>query len=407
MPQTEPREEPVAASGAAVPPDSPVVVAAPEVLLIAESEPEPDAAREVAAAVVEVAAAVGVDEQQAEPPSGRVRPAEERRPRRPPPMRHTIPRLPTAPSSEVEAGAVSEGPVDPASLFPPKAEGRAPADWHGRLDAAARAAIAGEPSRAPTRTPISEGARRSLRPLVGLDPAEVVLHRGARVEPLTAAHGADALALGEEIAVGVAGSDDEPQMLGLLAHELTHVARYRAPRFIPPVVRGTRAADGAKDADEEILAAGVERRVRAIAQRRSDAAVPVPQEETPEPVADEERAGAVAQRPAGSASARRDWGGLPAPWEPMPDIVWQAPAFASAPEITTSPSAAGADVTTSAVMHRAASDREQAAPPPAAPAAPAPAGAEQGRPAADLDALARQVYTVLRRRLAAERRRDG
>ena len=40
-----------------------------------------------------------------------------------------------------------------------------------------------------------------------------------------------------------------------------------------------------------------------------------------------------------------------------------------------------------------------------APGAPTEATATPGQPQPDLDALARQVYTVLKRRLAAERRR--
>jgi hypothetical protein len=53
---------------------------------------------------------------------------------------------------------------------------------------------------------------------------------------------------------------------------------------------------------------------------------------------------------------------------------------------------------------RAAADREVEETAPAA--SPAPAQGPES-PAPDLDALARQVYDVLKRRLAAERRREG
>jgi hypothetical protein len=58
-------------------------------------------------------------------------------------------------------------------------------------------------------------------------------------------------------------------------------------------------------------------------------------------------------------------------------------------------------------VHRAPSDRDGGE---AAPAESAKAGqgaAPPGAPAPDIDQLARRVYDVLKRRLAAERRRGG
>jgi hypothetical protein len=253
-------------------------------------------------------------------------------------------------------------------------------------------------------------ARRFLRPLIGIDPDEVVIYRGADAAQAASARGADALARGEEIAVGTAGSEQEPRTLGLLAHELTHVVRHRAPHFIPPVVRGTRVPAGASADDEEALAGQVEAHVRGIAEREADARVQV----TPHPAAPAatpvtpERAQAEPVAPMANAPGepdrpRRDWGGLPAPWEPMPDFVGAAPAWT--PFQDTGPGAVGAGPEAAIAVHRAASDRSEE--PAVGPAQASPAAGDKGQPAPDLDALARQVYTVLRRRIAAERRRDA
>jgi hypothetical protein len=252
-------------------------------------------------------------------------------------------------------------------------------------------------------------ARRFLRPLVGIDPADVVIYHGAEAAQAAGIRGADALARGEEIAIGTAGSEQEPRMLGLLAHELTHVARYRAPRFVPPVVQGTRIPAGASPDDEEVLAGQVEARVRTIAEREADARVHV----APRPVASVATAEAPVAPNAPAVEepgrARRDWGGLPAPWEPMPDFVGTAPAWTPFPD--TGPDSAGgrSDATGAAgggvAVHRAASDRSEAAA--VGPAQAGPGSGEKGEPAPDLDALARQVYAILRRRIAAERRRDA
>jgi hypothetical protein len=145
----------------------------------------------------------------------------------------------------------------------------------------------------------------------------------------------------------------------------------------------------------------------------------------------------------GTGSAPGDaWNGLPAPWEPLPP--WLASAVPPAPPAV---SGAGQGAVGRFVQPIAApaTARPVLAPPAAAPitravapatgtsvqlaaegrdlpdvappvptavvAAAAPAEAEDGAPSAqvepDLDSLARQVYAVLRRRLAAEGRRFG
>ena len=122
------------------------------------------------------------------------------------------------------------------------------------------------------------------------------------------------------------------------------------------------------------------------------------------------------------AAARRPWPypGLPAPWEPLP--AWPAgagpdtapesgiapralPAPVGAASATTSqPPATGAG--SAAVTHEAATGRILRAEEPST-AASQPRGATATPAVApDLDSLARQVYTVLRRRLAAEYRQS-
>ncbi len=104
------------------------------------------------------------------------------------------------------------------------------------------------------------------------------------------------------------------------------------------------------------------------------------------------------------------WNGLPAPWQPLP--TWLDTPVA--PEATATPTAAMRPATPAS----AASAMAAAAPAvqlaeqgraleEAAPAAPTHAAAPHAAksPEPDLDALARQVYTVLRRRLSAEGRR--
>src|SRR5262249_25131628 len=68
-------------------------------------------------------------------------------------------------------------------------------------------------------------------------PATVRVYRGARADEVTSALGADAITVGDEVAIATGHAEDAPEALGLLAHELTHVARARERGFVPPVVR--------------------------------------------------------------------------------------------------------------------------------------------------------------------------
>jgi hypothetical protein len=266
--------------------------------------------------------------------------------------------------------------------------------------------------RAAQPTPLAETTRRFLRPLVGVDPASVRVYRDARADALASAYRADGLATGDAVALSAAHSEDTPATLGLLAHELTHVARQRNPSFAPPLARQLTAS---ATPDEEAIATTVETQVQTLARRRAQ----------PEPTAPEPGQAAIPHPgPAPSAAAApaqpASWGGLPAPWEPLPD--WLAPATpvarpatppasrpAAAAKPAPAPAAAPADASPQpqagqapAPVQLAQTGRALAEPPADAEPAPEPAPV----PEPDLDALARQVYGMLKQRLAAERRRS-
>lgn len=282
---------------------------------------------------------------------------------------------------------------------------------------------------------LPDSSRTLLHTLTGVDPASVHIYRGPVAERVTASQNADALTDGTTIALGTGHATDTPATLGLLAHELTHVAQRRTARFVPPV---TRMASGqqrgqatsqaqqtaATPAGEESQAAWVEAHVTSLAGAPTAA-----QGMAPPAVFGQSESSARPpyEQPALVQQLRPDerpiWGNLPAPWEPLPD--WMTPSVSS-------PSSG------SQRMPRPAQPQPHQQTPTAQPAssAPSPASssgtpgtqrAEHGRslptvdtgtahaaqsyegsaPEPDLDALAQQVHAILKRRLAAERRRFG
>jgi hypothetical protein len=264
---------------------------------------------------------------------------------------------------------------------------------------------------------VSEANRRFLRAAVGVDPATVHLSRGQDAGRLTSAYRADAVTIGDDVALAPGRGDETAEGLGLLAHELTHVARRRDPTAIPPIARpseqrpGFRPASPGPATDEEALARTVEAQTVRAARMRfappiasgsvgSAAARPVDKPDGAQ------AASPVEDAPAGPDRGR--WGNLPAPWEPLPD--WLAPSrsveapplpvvtVAPAPPAFTTPPQPGAPV-----VHAAETARTLPAPQQRE----TPAQEQAPAPAPDIDALARQVYAVLKRRLAAERRRSG
>jgi hypothetical protein len=264
---------------------------------------------------------------------------------------------------------------------------------------------------------VSEANRRFLRAAVGVDPATVRLSRGQDAGRLTSAYRADAVTIGDDVALAPGRGDDTAEDLGLLAHELTHVARRRDPTAIPPIARpserrpGFRPASPGPAMDEEALARTVEAQTVRAARMRfappitpgsagSAAARPIDKPDGAQ------AASPVEETPV--APDRGRWGNLPAPWEPLP--AWLAPSrsveapplpvvtVAPAPPAFTTPPQPGAPV-----VHAAETARTLPAPQQRE----TPAQEQAPAPAPDIDALARQVYAVLKRRLAAERRRSG
>jgi hypothetical protein len=74
--------------------------------------------------------------------------------------------------------------------------------------------------------PLSASARRFLEPIVGVDPATVNVYQAP--EGTAATRGADAVTVGNNILLAAGQAGESPEALGLLAHELTHVARERS-----------------------------------------------------------------------------------------------------------------------------------------------------------------------------------
>ncbi|KAB8144610.1 DUF4157 domain-containing protein [Chloroflexia bacterium SDU3-3] len=288
-------------------------------------------------------------------------------------------------------------------------------------------------------TPLRETTRRFLQPILGFDPGDVPVYRGPQAAQLAASYQAEALTDQQSVVIGGNESETAPRAMGLLAHELTHVARGQNPRFVPPTPRVTR--QNAVAANEETIARSVEADVAAAAQIYNQQ----PSVASTQPTSTQRLGQTVASTPndpaipamnirgqqpgAATPSSRTptDWGNLPAPWEPLPtwlDQSFAQPADQAAPQ-PQAPSQP--DRSTRTVM--------PSAPPAPAIAAPAANGAGQiqlaseeghieaakpatessqsggdssvAQPDVDLDTLARQVYSALKQRLAAERRRGG
>lgn len=353
-----------------------------------------------------------------EPPAARPAPAE--RPA-PPVVAAAAPvRLDASPAFSLPAPAASDpAPPEafrkPRRFAPPRTRAVAPASRVGPSNPHVRGAQVAPASRA---VPVSPEARRVLQPLVGIDPGDVTFVQGPAADAITAAHQADAVTAGTTVALGSAfDGDASPEGLGLIAHELTHVARHVSPRFVPPIARTPGESPLALDADEETVALRVEGRVRAEASRTA----------APAAVPDADRGASVVDGVVARPSARhattspdvapqrvsRDWGGLPAPWEPMPEL--EVPVVSPADQVEIRAGSAIAPAQMSAApaapmveaavpvahapvaLHAASHDRAPAATS-GVPAA-SEASAAKGP---DLDQLARQVYAVLKRRLRAD-----
>ena len=287
-------------------------------------------------------------------------------------------------------------------------------------------------------SPLAASSRALLREATGVDPESVRIYRGPAAARGASAQNADALTDGESIALGVGHATDSPETLGLLAHELTHVAQRRAPRFVPPAALApvrrtapvanqprpqpsvampatpTSPTSPTSPADEEAQAALVETRVTSTARAQQAVSFTAP-------VVAPERT-VLGARPA-RPDTRLVWGNLPAPWEPLPDWLTNpgdempsAPAPGSSRlsgpggkasrQSGLSP-ASGAPPSNGPVPGAQRAERGRALPAAESEASQSPHAHEGPAPEPDLDALAQQVHTILKRRLAAERRRFG
>jgi hypothetical protein len=186
-------------------------------------------------------------------------------------------------------------------------------------------------------------------------------------------------------------------------------------------------------ADEESLARDVEARVITAASSAADpAADPFAASAPQDPAA--HRAAPVPAPPFGHAdeALARDqdpWGGLPAPWQPLPEWLTQATPLATTQAATAPPMAAATAPTGGAAGPSAGAGTAVASgggvsggggaapqfaesgrslePTPVEQAVAAQTSATHAQVQPDIDALAHQVYTILKRRLSAERRRLG
>ncbi len=210
--------------------------------------------------------------------------------------RETAP--PIAPGQPVQGASSRRAFARPTEAAPPDARGM---------------------GRAPT--PLPEASRRFLQPLVGIDPGDVPVHEGARADAVAAAYRADALTDGNVVVLGAGHDAAAPETLGLIAHELTHVARRRDSRFVPPIARADERADRFKSptgaapemedttslADEERLARRVESRVTDAA-RAADAA-PSPRTHPPSSPSDRSRRADAPIAPSAAGTPRGRPGG--------------------------------------------------------------------------------------------------
>jgi hypothetical protein len=175
-----------------------------------------------------------------------------------------------------------------------------------------------------------------------------------------------------------------------------------------------------------MLAQSVEAQVQQIARKRAEPTTAAPQSQAVERRAPVEQADATPALPSTHANPAAqlvdhsaDWGSLPAPWEPLPAwIAEPRPAEAAAPARAHSstpmqpvaarnialpqPTSGTAAARDTQPVQLAEASRSLDAPP----AQSAPVEVPTQQPAPDLDDLARQVYAVLKQRLAAERRRS-
>jgi Domain of unknown function (DUF4157) len=264
---------------------------------------------------------------------------------------------------------------------------------------------------------LSERSRRFLKPLTGMDVNNIRIQRDAQTREVTDVLKADALAVGETILLSDKYTDESPEALGVIAHEMIHVNRRQNPRFVPPMLQNV----GSGLSDEEALALNTESQVRHLArleQQSQGQEYQIVGSNT-HSANTESISGWVQPRPL-THEQRRDFGNLP-PWElpnwmhdrrlPIPGQESPVSANQSVPSLTPVSSTNTPMTEAPSFIQAAAQGRNiPAAPPtPSAELQKRPAENEAGAgaaPAPDLDELAQQVYRRLKRRIAEEQRRQ-
>ena len=174
---------------------------------------------------------------------------------------------------------------------------------------------------------LSSSAQRLIAPITGIDPGTVQIRRDAQSDALTKMYRADALTVNGTVLLSARLGAETPEMLGVVAHELTHVARERQPRFVPPALRqplmsanraespSTASLEGQdlQGQSEESIALQVEGFARALAQQGMAVSNASAGSARPANGASVNAAGAPKSRSLESVP----WGDgvLPAPWE--------------------------------------------------------------------------------------------
>lgn len=291
---------------------------------------------------------------------------------------------------------------------------------------------------------LSTPARMFLKPLLGFDPGDIPVEEAEKnylaTRQLDAA--TEAATDGETIILKPEISRRTPEQLGLLAHELTHVVRSKQPRFVPPVARETgemkpilASAKAWEPAQSVVQSEHVEsasamrllteeelaRRVEARVLRKAAETARVPQRLIEEELAAGEPGEtrfveprlaqsqsapevSEAERSGDFAAGQSTLTGSFNPPDSEQGRTSDYGSFQSAVGGETVSSASTQSSTPAgASLHRAERGREIAEIP-----ATLNGATQFGKQRAfNLDALADQVYFVLKRRLAAERRRES
>jgi hypothetical protein len=208
----------------------------------------------------------------------------------------------------------------------------------------------------------------------------------------------------------------------LIVHELTHIGQQRKPGFVPAGLLASRELSTGTDISSSVQEAQAEAAEQVFAAQREGWAVNKAASAEPWSGHTEGQtaqttgiqastAQAGGQTPDGGLSGTDGWGGLPAPWEPLPDwLTAEIPLdsmvrtseFQATPASPDSgPAVQFADSNRAGTQgsSRGAGSKEEGG-----------QSSEKGKghhPDQDLEALARKVYAVIRQRLLEDRRRES